>query len=160
MQVNCFVLSLSTLLSNKFAAVGLHLKTRRSIAKQRRHCHEGLKFPWRRKSTPRDASVIRYATENIRLPCRHMLNNCASAFVSNQIWYHAHLLAYKMLHLACMHACKGLLHQTAPMLCRVISPELACKQAVEQGLAAEHAMDMRKAVLCFEVCLTQHPFIE
>ena len=27
----------------------------------------------------------------------------------------------------------------------------ACKQAIEQGLAAEHTMDLRKAVLCFEV---------
>ena len=35
--------------------------------------------------------------------------------------------------------------------CRVVSPDTLCQQAIEQGLAAEHAMDMRKAVLCFEV---------
>lgn len=95
-QVNCFVLSLSTILSNRLMAVGLHLKTRHSIRKQRL-CHEGLKLPWRRKTMPNDAIV------------------------------------------------------------RVVSPDTLCQQAIEQGLAAEHAMDMRKAVLCFEEVTKQLP---
>lgn len=37
------------------------------------------------------------------------------------------------------------------VMCRPGSPDAACTQIIEQGLAAEHALDMRKAIICFEV---------
>lgn len=97
-QVNCFVLTLSTLLINRCAAVGLHMKTQQSIAKQRRGKHEGLKLPWRRMPVPRAAGIVRPG-----------------------------------------------------------SPDAACTQIIEQGLAAEHALDMRKAIVCFEEVTRQLP---
>lgn len=36
--------------------------------------------------------------------------------------------------------------------CRAQGPDAACKQKIAEGLAAEHALDMRKAVQCFMVC--------
>lgn len=62
MQVNRFVLTLSTLLINRCAAVSLHMQTQRSIAKQRKGEHEGLKLPWRRKPLSHAAGIVRYSS--------------------------------------------------------------------------------------------------
>ena len=127
MQVNCFVLTLSTLLINRCAAVGLHMKTQRSIAKQRRGEHEGLKLPWRRMPLPRAAGIVRY---------------------SYSLYHHArHENVCDISHGMCSHHCAD----WHGVICRPGSPDAACMQIIEQGLAAEHALDMRKAIVCFEV---------
>ena len=61
MQVNCFVLSISTLFSNRLAALGLHIESRRSIVSQRQQHQEGLKFPWRRKPSKHASDSARFA---------------------------------------------------------------------------------------------------
>ena len=42
---------------------------------------------------------------------------------------------------------------TVSIACRVQGPDAVCQQKIEEGLAAEHALDMRKAVQCFLVCV-------
>ena len=129
MQVNCFVLTLSTLLINRCAAVGLHMKAQRSIAKQPRGKHEGLKLPWRRMPVHRAAGIVRY---------------------SYSLYHHVrrkHVFAN--FHGMCSHHCAD----RHDVVCRPGSPDAACTQIIEQGLAAEHALDMRKAIVCFEVVI-------
>ncbi len=133
MQVNCFVLTLSTLLINRCAAVGLHMKTQRSIAKQRRGEHEGLKLPWRRMPLPRAAGIVRY---------------------SYSLYHHARREnVFDIFRGMCSHRCAD----WHDVICRPGSPDAASTQIIEQGLAAEHALDMRKAIVCFEVFISGSP---
>lgn len=41
--------------------------------------------------------------------------------------------------------------------CRVQGPDAVCQQKIKEGMAAEHALDMRKAVQCFLVCVACIP---
>ena len=101
MQVNCFVLTLSTLLINRCAAVGLHMKTQQSIAKQRRGKHEGLRLPWRRMPVPRAAGIVRYSysctiTSDVNM-CLKIFTGCPVIIVLTDMMLYAGL-AVQMRH--------------------------------------------------------------
>lgn len=125
-QVNCFALFVSTAVSSTVTAIGMNIQARRRAAKQRRMQHAGLRLPWRRKPGIKDARP-----------------RCSMA---------AEYLYCSGLH--CQIPRRSLLPKTckqAPLHRRAHSGHAACKEVIERGLAAEHAMDMREAVKCFEV---------
>lgn len=136
-QVNCFVLSISTLFINRLAAVGVHLQNKRSIVSQRQHQQEGLKVPWRRKPA-------QLASDSPRSVCTTLHVCVAADYISLM-----YMVRPGTFHPTITAPLPPL--TTACLLRRVSAASAACQEAVEQGLAAEHRLNMRLAVQCFEV---------
>ena len=137
MQVNCFVLSISTLFNNRLAALGVHLQNQRSIVSQRQQQQEGLKFPWRRKPA-------QLASDSPRSVCTTLQVCIAADDIS-----HMYMVRPGTFHPATTVPLPPL--TTACLSRRVSAASAACQEAIEQGLAAEHRLNMRLAVQCFEV---------
>ncbi|KAL3158803.1 hypothetical protein ABBQ32_011530 [Trebouxia sp. C0010 RCD-2024] len=97
-EVSYFVLSICALLSNRVATFGLHVKSKHREVTHRQQHQQGLKLPWRRKSS-----------------------------------------------------------QHSPNSGRVTAAGAAHNEAIAHGYAAEHALDMRLAVRCFEEVVRQLP---
>lgn len=140
MQVNCFVLSITTIFNNRLAVLGLQLQNKRSISSQRRQQQEGLKFPWRRKP----AQIASDSPRSV----------CATLHVCTAADYNSTCVCGPVRHHPSSYHIPLPPFSIVCLLCRVSAASAACQEAIEQGLAAEHRLDMRLAVHCFEVNLT------